>query len=278
MTESSPSASPAAAPEPVSAPSGSPSAAAGHLRRAVVTGASSGIGAATVRKLRAHGWDVVAVARRTDRLEALAAQTGAVPFTADVTDDGAVAALHTFVAGRGGLDTLVNIAGGARGADKIAAARQDDWDWMYRVNVLGTLRMIRAFLPALRQHGAGTVLNLTSTAGIEPYEGGSGYNAAKFAQHALTKALRLEEVENNLRVIEVLPGMVHTEEFALNRLGGDAAAAQKTYAGVDKPLLADDVADVIAYALNLAHHINLDQIVVRPVAQAAAHKVIRRGL
>ncbi|MBG0740938.1 SDR family oxidoreductase [Paeniglutamicibacter antarcticus] len=272
MTESPLSASASSA-----SPSVSPSAAPGRLRRAVVTGASSGIGAATVRKLCADGWYVVAVARRTDRLEALAADTGAVPFTADVTDDGAVAALQTFVAGRGGLDTLVNIAGGARGADKMADGKQDDWDWMYRVNVLGTMRMIRAFLPALRDHGEGTVLNLTSTAGIEAYAGGGGYNAAKFAQHALTKALRLEEVENNLRVIEVLPGMVHTEEFALNRLGGNEAAAQKTYAGVDKPLTAGDVADVLAYALNLPHHINMDQIVVRPVAQAAAYKVIRSG-
>lgn len=148
---------------------------------------------------------------------------------------------------------------------------------MYRVNVLGIMKMIRAFLPALRRHGEGTVLNLTSTAGLEAYEGGAGYNAAKFAQHALTQALRLEEVENNLRVIEVLPGLVHTEEFALKRFGGDKDAAKKPYAGAAKPLSADDVAEVVGYAVNLPHHINLDQIVIRPVAQAAAHKIVRRS-
>ncbi len=129
----------------------------------------------------------------------------------------------------------------------------------------------------LRAHGEGTVLNLTSTAGIVAYEGGAGYNAAKFGEHGLTWALRLEEAENNIRVVEVLPGMVHTEEFSAKRLRGDAAAAEAVYAGVEKPLTAEDVAEVIAHAVSLPHHINLDQIVVRPVAQAAQHKVIRKG-
>jgi NADP-dependent 3-hydroxy acid dehydrogenase YdfG len=128
----------------------------------------------------------------------------------------------------------------------------------------------------LREHGEGTVLNLTSTAGLIAYEGGGGYNAAKFAQHALTGALRLEEAENNIRVIEVAPGLVRTEEFSLNRLGGKEAAA-KVYEGVEKPLTAEDVADVVSYAVSLPHHINLDQIIIRPVAQAAAHKLIRKG-
>jgi NADP-dependent 3-hydroxy acid dehydrogenase YdfG len=128
----------------------------------------------------------------------------------------------------------------------------------------------------LRAHGEGTVLNLTSTAGLAAYEGGGGYNAAKFAQHAMTGALRLEEAENNVRVIEVAPGLVYTEEFALNRLG-DRQAAQKVYQGVEKPLTADDVADVVRYAVSAPHHVNLDQIVIRPVAQAANHKLIRKG-
>lgn len=245
-------------------------------RLAVVTGASTGIGAATVHRLRSDGWEVVAVARRADRLEALAGKTGALPFPADVTNDDDIARLAEFVTGRGGLDTLVNIAGGARGTDRLGEAKEDDWNWMYEVNVVGTMKMIRAFLPALRSHGEGTVLNLTSTAGLAAYEGGAGYNTAKFAQHALTVALRLEEAENNVRVIEVAPGLVHTEEFALNRLGGDKAAAEKVYEGVENPLTADDVAQVVAYSLNLPHHINLDQIVVRPVAQAANHKLIRK--
>ncbi len=182
---------------------------------------------------------------------------------------------ETFAA-TGGIDTLVNIAGGARGVDPVASASVADWEWMYQVNVLGTLNVVKAFLPALRQHGRGTILTLTSTAGLVAYEGGAGYNAAKFGQHALNNALRLEEAEHNVRVIEVAPGLVQTEEFMLNRLGGDKDAAAKTYQGVAEPLAPEDVADVVRYAIELPQHINLDQIVVRPVAQAAAHKLIRR--
>lgn len=247
------------------------------FQHAVVTGASTGIGEAIVRKLRADGWHVVAVARRADRLAKLAEETGALAFAADVTKDEDVAALASFVAEHGGLDTLINVAGGARGADRIGEASAEDWDWMFQVNVMGTLKMTQAFLPALRVHRQGTVLNLTSTAGLAAYETGGGYNAAKFAQHAMTNALRLEEVENNLRVIEVAPGLVKTEEFALNRLGGDAEAAAKVYAGVDQPLTPGDVAEVVSYAVGLPHHINLDQIVVRPVAQAANHKLVRQA-
>ena len=241
-----------------------------------MTGASTGIGEATVRALAAGGWKVFAVARREERLAALGSETGAVPFAADISNDADVEALLSAVTSAGGADTLINIAGGARGADTLADADADDWDWMYQVNVLGTMKMIRAFLPMLREHGEGTVLNLTSTAGLIAYEGGGGYNAAKFAQHALTGALRLEEAENNIRVIEVAPGLVRTEEFSLNRLGGKEAAA-KVYEGVEKPLTAEDVADVVSYAVSLPHHINLDQIIIRPVAQAAAHKLIRKG-
>lgn len=247
------------------------------FQHAVVTGASTGIGEATVRTLRAQGWNVVAVARRAERLDALAAETGALPFAADITKDDAVASLVDFVTANGGIDTLINIAGGARGADKIAQAHNDDWEWMFKVNVMGTMKITKAFLPMLRAERAGTVLNLTSTAGLVAYEGGAGYNAAKFAQHAFTNALRLEEVEHNLRVIEVAPGLVHTEEFALNRFDGDKAAAEKVYAGVEAPLVAADVADVVSYAVGLPHHVNLDQIVVRPVAQAANHKLLRKG-
>jgi len=249
---------------------------ASAAKSAVVTGASTGIGEATVRALRQEGWTVFAVARRADRLEALADTTGAVAVPADVTDDADVARLVDEVTRAGGIDTLINIAGGARGADKVADAKTEDWAWMYEVNVLGTMKLTRAFLPMLRACGEGTVLNLTSTAGLSAYEGGGGYNAAKFAQHALTGALRLEEAEHNLRVIEVAPGMVQTEEFSLNRLG-DAGAAEKVYAGVEKPLTAGDVADVVRFAVTAPHHVNLDQIVIRPVAQASNFKVIRKG-
>ncbi|WP_461186931.1 SDR family oxidoreductase [Arthrobacter sp. Z4-13] len=245
-------------------------------KAALVTGASSGIGEAAVRALAAQGWTVFAVARRAERLADLEAETGAVAIPADISEDDDVSRLVARVTEAGGIDTLVNIAGGARGADAIGDASTEDWEWMYRVNVLGTMKLTRAFLPMLRAHGEGTVLNLTSTAGLSAYEGGGGYNAAKFAQHAMTGALRLEEVENNLRVIEVAPGLVYTEEFALNRLG-DRQAAEKVYQGVEKPLTAEDVAEVVRYAVTAPHHVNLDQIVIRPVAQAANHKLIRKG-
>ena len=178
-------------------------------KNAIVTGASSGIGAATVRQLRTDDWNVIAVARREDRLAHLAQDTGAIAFAADITADDDVARLHAFTADTfaqlGGLDTLINIAGGARGVDTVANAGLEDWEWMYQVNVLGTVKVLKAFLPDLRAHGFGTVLNLTSTAAHITYEGGAGYSAAKFGQHALTNALRLEEAENNLRVIEVAP-------------------------------------------------------------------------
>lgn len=246
-----------------------------HTKAAVVTGASTGIGEATVRALAAEGWTVFAVARRADRLAALAAETGATAVPADITEDSDVERLLAEVTQAGGIDTLINIAGGARGADRIADAKTEDWEWMFRVNVLGTMKLTRAFLPMLRAGGEGTVLNLTSTAGLAAYEGGGGYNAAKFAQHAMNDALRLEEVEHNLRVIEVAPGLVHTEEFALNRLG-DQEAAGKVYQGVEKPLTAADVADVVRYAVTAPHHVNLDQIVIRPVAQASNYKLIRK--
>jgi NADP-dependent 3-hydroxy acid dehydrogenase YdfG len=245
-------------------------------KAALVTGASSGIGEAAVRALAAEGWTVFAVARRADRLAALEKETGAVAIPADISMDDDVSRLLAQVTGAGGIDTLVNIAGGARGADTIASASTEDWEWMYRVNVLGTMKLTRAFLPMLRANGEGTILNLTSTAGLAAYEGGGGYNAAKFAQHALTGALRLEEAEHNVRVIEVAPGLVQTEEFALNRLG-DRQAADKVYRGVEKPLTAEDVADVVRYAVTAPHHVNLDQIVIRPVAQASNYKLVRKG-
>ena len=244
-------------------------------KRAVVTGASSGIGAAAVRALRNSGWDVVAVARRGDRLQALAAETGAQVITADVTDGESVARMAEEVLATGGVDAVINNAGGAWGVDSVATGKLGDWEAMYNVNVLGALRVTQAFLPALRASGQGSVLMLTSTAALASYEGGGGYCAAKSAEQALAETLRLEEAENNVRVIEILPGMVKTEEFSLNRLG-DKDAAEKVYAGVEKPLTAEDVADVMAYSLNLPHHINLDKVVLRPVAQAANHKVIRR--
>jgi NADP-dependent 3-hydroxy acid dehydrogenase YdfG len=236
--------------------------------RAVVTGASSGIGAATVRRLRAEGWDVVAVARRADRLEALAAETGAEPFVADLTSDDDVARLAAHVAETGGLTSLVNNAGGALGLDPVAEADVEGWRRMYDVNVLGTLRVTKALLPLLKASGRGDVLVVTSTAAIGPYEGGAGYTGAKHAERMLTTTLRLELIGEPVRVIDIAPGAVATEEFSLVRFGGDAERAAKVYEGY-QPLLAEDIADVIAFALTRPHHVNIDTLVVRPRAQVS---------
>ncbi|QBJ21372.1 SDR family oxidoreductase [Kocuria marina subsp. indica] len=248
----------------------------GNGKVAVVTGASTDIGEATVRRLRESGWTVYAVARRAERLEELARETGASAAPTDITDQAQVDALRDRVLGeQGTVDAILNISGGARGTDTVADAKDEDWQWMYDVNVMGTLRVVRAFLPTLRANGEGTVLNLTSIAAQRAYEGGAGYNAAKYAERAMTEALRLEEAEHNVRVVEVAPGLVHTPEFSLMRLGGDQAAADKIYAGVEKPLSGQDVAEVCAFAVELPHHVDLDTITVKPVAQAAPHKMIR---
>jgi NADP-dependent 3-hydroxy acid dehydrogenase YdfG len=244
---------------------------------AVVTGASSGIGAATARRLAGEGFHVVAAARRVDRLEALVKEIGtATAVECDVTDDASVARLAAAVAGLDGtLTLLVNNAGGARGADEVANGSVDDWQWMYDVNVLGTLRVTKALLPALEASGRGTIVTVGSTAGFVVYEGGGGYTAAKHAENALTGTLRLELAGKPVRVMEIDPGMVRTDEFALNRLGGDQARADAVYQGVREPLVADDIADCIAFMATRAHHVNIDRLVVRPIAQAAQHKVVR---
>jgi NADP-dependent 3-hydroxy acid dehydrogenase YdfG len=241
---------------------------------AVVTGASSGIGAATARRLVTEGYDVVAAARRTDRLEALAAATGARAATLDVTDEASVRALADSIEV---CSLLVNNAGGAFGVSALADAHDSDWEQMWQVNVMGTLRMTRALLPKLEASGDGVVVNLTSTAGHIVYEGGGGYTAAKHAQTAMTETLRLEMFGKPIRVVEVAPGMVATEEFSLNRLGGDQVKADAVYAGVPGPLSADDVADCIVWAATRPWNVNVDLLVVRPRAQAAAHKVLRES-
>jgi NADP-dependent 3-hydroxy acid dehydrogenase YdfG len=244
---------------------------------AVVTGASSGIGAATARRLAVEGFHVVAAARRADRLDALVDEIGpdATAVTCDVTSDESVAALATAVAGLGApVTVLVNNAGGAHGFDPVAQASIADWQWMYDVNVLGTLRVTKALLPALEASGAGSVVTVGSTAAFTVYEGGGGYTAAKHAQNALVGTLRLEIVGKPVRVIEIDPGMVRTDEFSLNRFG-DPAKADAIYAGVKEPLVADDIADCIAWVATRPQHVNIDRLVVRPIAQAAQHKVAR---
>lgn len=243
---------------------------------AVVTGASSGIGRATAARLVADGWRVLAVARREERLAELAAETGCEVLGVDVTSDESVAALVARVEELfdGSLNAVVHLAGGALGVETAAEADLEKWQRMYDINVLGAVRVTRALLPAVRASGRGDLLFVTSVAGHEAYPGGSGYSAAKAGEHMLAAALRLELNGEKVRVIEVAPGMVRTEEFSLVRLG-DQDAADAVYDGVEQPLTAEDCADVVSYALNAPHHVNLDLVTVRPLAQAAAHRVAR---
>ena len=243
-----------------------------NLPVAVVTGASSGIGEATARRLAAEGFEVIAAARRLDRLERLAAETGVRAVELDVTDEASVAALAAQVPE---CAVLVNNAGGARGLAPAAETDIEDWRWMYEVNVLGSVRMVQALLPAMLKYGRGHVVNITSVAGHSVYEGGSGYTAAKHAQRALTETLRLELNGQPVRVTEIAPGMVKTEEFSLNRLGGDAQRADSVYHGVAEPLVAEDIADCVAFAVTRPPHVDVDLLVVRPIAQAASYKVHR---
>ncbi|WP_425308059.1 SDR family oxidoreductase [Ammonicoccus fulvus] len=240
--------------------------------RAVVTGASTGIGAATVRRLVNEGWSVLAVARREDRLAELAAETGCDFIAADITSDDDVARI---VEAAGPTHALVNNAGGARGVDRVEAADLDNYRWMYEVNVLGTVRLTKAMLPVMIPTGRADVLVLTSIAGHVSYEGGAGYCGAKAAERVLAETLRLELNGQPVRVIEIAPGLVHTEEFSLRRLGDDQAKADAVYAGVANVLTADDIADAIAWTLTRPHHVNIDLMVVKPLAQAAIHKLHR---
>ncbi|MFV0374423.1 SDR family NAD(P)-dependent oxidoreductase [Microbacterium sp.] len=251
-------------------------------RRAVVTGASSGIGEATARALSATGWEVVGVARRADRLAALDAEIGSASFAADLTRDTDVAALVAHLAATGPVHALVHVAGGARGTDRVEDGILDDWRWMFEANAVSAQRVTAALLPLLRvaaaDAGHADTLYLTSTAAQTAYPGGAGYNAAKAAESMLVAALRLELNGEPIRVMEVAPGLVHTPEFTLNRLGGDQAAADRVYEGVEQPLTAADVADVIAYALNAPGHVNLDLVTMRPVAQSAQYLLARGPL
>jgi NADP-dependent 3-hydroxy acid dehydrogenase YdfG len=244
---------------------------------AVITGASSGIGAASAVKLAEAGYRVVLTARRTDRLAEVAEQitkNGGQAETRqlDVTDR---AAVEAFGAGLDRCDVLVANAGGAIGLDPVADASPDDWRQMYEVNVLGTLNIAQVLLPGLVASGAGTIVLMGSTAGFVAYEGGGGYVAAKHGTHAIAGTLRLELYDKPVRVIEIAPGMVKTDEFALNRFHGDAAKAAGVYAGVAEPLTAEDVADAVAWTVTRPAHFNVDLMVIRPRAQAAQHKVYR---
>ncbi|MGP3965195.1 SDR family NAD(P)-dependent oxidoreductase [Nonomuraea sp. 3N208] len=242
-------------------------------KTAVVTGASSGIGEATARRLAAEGYEVVAGARRRERLDKLAAEEPLIrPVTLDVTSQESVDAL---AASLDRCDVLVNNAGGALGLEPVADGRLEDWQQMYDVNVLGSLRMTQALTPRLIESGDGVLVMLTSTAGLVSYEGGGGYCAAKHAQTSMTETLRLELVGQPVRVVEIAPGMVKSEGFAVTRFRGDETAAARVYQGVPDPLSAEDVADAIAWCVTRPAHVNIDRLVIRPRAQAAQHRVHR---
>jgi NADP-dependent 3-hydroxy acid dehydrogenase YdfG len=240
-----------------------------------VTGASSGIGAATARALAGEGYAVWCAARRSDRIEALADEIGGTAVTCDVTSPSSVSDLAAEVGDS--LNVLVNNAGGAFGLAPVADADPEDWRRMFDVNVLGLLHVTQALLPALKASGDGLIVNVGSIAGRVAYEGGAGYTAAKHGTQVVTETLRLELVAEPVRVSEISPGMVRTEEFALVRFEGDQARADAVYAGVPEPLVAEDIADAIAWIATRPPHVNIDELVIKPRVQAAPHKVHREG-
>lgn len=239
---------------------------------AVVTGASSGIGLATARALAAAGYSVVCAARRRERIEALAADIDGLAVVCDVTEQASVVNLATSVGES--CDLLVNNAGMALGMEPVAEADLDAWQAMYATNALGAAAVTKALLPSLVR-SEGQVVFLTSTAADTPYEGGAGYCAAKAAERAVVGALRLELFDQPVRIAEISPGMVRTDEFSANRFGGDTERASRVYAGVAAPLTADDIADCVTWVASRPPHVNIDRMTVRPRAQAAQHKVHR---
>ena len=239
-------------------------------RTAVITGASSGIGAATARQLAADGWYVVLGARRLDKLAEIAAEIGGTAIELDVTDPDSTEAFCDRITQ---CHALVNNAGGAQGLDPVAEADEDRWRWMWESNVLGTVRVTKSLLPKLVNSGDGHVITVTSIAAIETYDNGSGYTSAKHAQSALHRTLRGEYLGRPIRFTEVLPGMVETD-FSVVRFGGDTERAAKVYQGIDA-LVAEDIAEVIAFAMSRPSHVNIDQIVVKPREQYSATRVYR---
>jgi NADP-dependent 3-hydroxy acid dehydrogenase YdfG len=244
---------------------------AAGTRTALVTGASSGIGAATVRALANAGFGTVAAARRLDRCRELAAEVGGRALRLDVTDPASVEAL---AAELDDVSVIVHSAGGALGQEPIAEADEEKWRTMYESNVLGVARVTKALLAALERSGAGHVVVLGSVAGVEVYPGGAGYTAAKHAVHAVVQTLRLELLDKAIRVTEVAPGLVETE-FSLVRYGGDRERADAVYRGL-KPLTAEDVAEVISFVVTRPSHVDIDYVAIKPTAQATATVAYRR--
>jgi NADP-dependent 3-hydroxy acid dehydrogenase YdfG len=240
-------------------------------RTALVTGASSGIGAATVRALANAGFATVAAARRLERCQELAAEVGGRGVALDVTDPASVDALAAEVPD---VSVIVHSAGGALGQEPIAEADEKRWRTMYESNVLGVVRVTKALLPALERSDAGHVVVLGSVAGVEVYPGGAGYTAAKHAVHAVVQTLRLELLDKEIRVTEIAPGLVETE-FSLVRFGGDRDRAAAVYRGL-VPLRGEDVAELISFVVTRPPHVDIDYVGIKPSAQATATSALRR--
>jgi NADP-dependent 3-hydroxy acid dehydrogenase YdfG len=245
---------------------------------AVITGASSGIGAATARLLAQNGYHVIAAARRTDRLEALSKEDSEIEaIKLDVTLQADIDALINHLQGKP-VSVLINCAGGAFDANSVNDSDPEIWKKTYDVNVVGSVRMVKAITPLMQKFGRGHIVMISSTAGHRSYENGGSYVAAKFAETSLVETLRLELNGQPIRVTEIAPGMVKTDEFAIQRFDGDAEKAAKVYEGVTRPLVAEDVAEAIRWSVMLPSHFNVDSLTIRPLAQAAQHKVYRQPL
>ncbi|CAM8625110.1 COG4221 Short-chain alcohol dehydrogenase of unknown specificity [Candidatus Planktophila versatilis] len=245
---------------------------------AVITGASSGIGAATARLLASNGYHVIAAARRADRLAALAAEDQNIEaLTLDVTKQESIDSLTKHLQGKP-VSILINCAGGAFDSDPINDSDPEIWKKTYDINVVGSVRMVKAMTPLMQAFGHGHIVMISSTAGHRVYENGGSYVAAKFAETSLVETLRLELNGQPIRVTEIAPGMVKTDEFAVQRFSGDTEKAAKVYEGVTRPLVAEDVAEAIRWSVMLPTHFNVDSLVIRPLAQAQSHKVYRKPL
>jgi NADP-dependent 3-hydroxy acid dehydrogenase YdfG len=242
---------------------------------AIVTGASSGIGAATVRALVASGIEVIACARRLDRLKELAKENSAITaHHLDITDQKSVDQLVADCRDRD-VNILINCAGGAFDFVSVLDSNPEIWRKTYELNVVGTVRMVKAFTPMMQANRQGHIVIISSTAGHVAYENGGSYVAAKHAETSLARTLRLELNGLPIRVTEIAPGLVKTDEFSTVRFDGDSQRAAKVYDGIEGPLTAEDVAEAIRWSVMLPEHFNVDSMVIRPVAQAANHKIHR---
>lgn len=248
----------------------------------VITGASSGFGAAAARAFGAAGANLLLGARRLDRLAtaAAAARAAGAPsahlHALDVANTGSVQAFADWVTSiTPRVDVLINNAGGAHGLDTVAAGRDEDWEAMVQSNFLGLLRVTRAVLPLLPHHAGASILNIGSIAGHVAYEGGAAYCGVKAAERSVTGALRLELNGTGIRVSSLDPGLAETE-FSMVRFKGDATRAAKVYEGTE-PLVGDDIAETLVWMASRPPHVCIDELIIKPTDQAAIHKLYRRA-